>query len=79
MARPDLNDPAQRDAYSRELRGVARPVRYTAIAFLTLSLILLMLVPAQPTLAYAALATGAVLSVIGIVKRTRYHRRRMAE
>ena len=79
MARPDLSDPAQRDAYRRELKGVARPIRVGALAFLTISLVLLLVVPAQPTVAYAALAVGAILSVIGIVQRTRYHRGRMAE
>ena len=79
MARPDLSDPAQRSAYRRELHGVARPVRFAAVAFLTVSLVLLLLVPAQPTVAYACLAVGAVLSVVGIVQRSQYHRRRMSE
>ena len=79
MTRPDLRDPEQRAAYRRELSTVARPVRLAAVAFLVVSLFLLMLVPAQPTVAYAALAVGALLSVIGIVQRSRYHRDRMAE
>ena len=79
MPRPDLSDPEQRAASRRELRGVARPVRLAAVAFLVVSLLLLLLVPAQPTVAYAALVVGAALSVIGIVQRTRYHRDRMAE
>jgi len=79
MARPDLSDPEQRLAYRRELAGVARPVRLAAVAFLVVSLVLLLVVPAQPTVAYAALVVGAVLSVIGVVERTRHHRRRMSE
>jgi uncharacterized membrane protein HdeD (DUF308 family) len=79
MPRPDLSDPSQRTAYRRELAMVARPVRLAAVAFLIVSLVLLLVVPAQPTVAYAALAVGAILSVVGVVQRTRHHRRRMSE
>ena len=40
MTKPDLNDPAQRAAYRRELQGVAKPLRYTGVAFALLGAVL---------------------------------------
>ncbi len=82
MTRPDLKDPVQRAAYRRELQGVARPLRYSGVAFALLGVMLSIarskwapqLPPAIPL---AALALG-VLNMIGAIAiRTRYHRQRM--
>ena len=82
MTAPNLNDPAERAAYRRELQGVARPIRYTGILFVLLGVALaiarLQWLPDLPVLVpMAALALGAFNMVAGIVMRTRYHQARM--
>jgi len=79
---PDLNDPAQRAAYRRELQGVAFPIRYTGISFALLGVALALVrriwfpdLPAAVPL--AALGFGVLNMVAGIAFRTRYHQARM--
>ncbi|GAA0321148.1 hypothetical protein GCM10009087_34260 [Sphingomonas oligophenolica] len=79
---PDLNDPAQRAAYRRELQGVARPIRYTGISFALLGVALALIrrqwFPDLPiVIPIAALGFGMLNMVAGIVLRTRYHQARM--
>ena len=81
-APPNLNDPAERAAYRRELQGVTRPIRYTGIMFLLLGAGLAIARrqwwPDLPLIVpIAALALGAFNMVAGIVMRTRYHQARM--
>lgn len=81
-APPNLNDPAERAAYRRELQGIARPISYTGITFVLLGVVLaivrLQWWPDLPVLVpMAALALGAFNMVAGIVMRTRYHQARM--
>lgn len=82
MAPPNLNDPAERAAYRRELRNVARSVRLTGV---TLAVAGALLALARARL-WPDLPRGAVLAVIllglvamaaGVVIRARYHRARM--
>lgn len=87
MARPDLQTPEGRRAYVAELRGVARPWRYAGLGLVTLGAAGLVQVArtdapwAEGLLGpatLAALAVGWAVVIVAIVKRTRYHRRRMA-
>ena len=82
IAPPDLNDPVQRAAYQRELRGVARPLRHTAVSFALLGVALAIVrrqwFPDMPAIVpVAALALGVLNMVAGVVIRTRYHQARM--
>ena len=81
-APPNLNDPAERAAYRRELQAVARPIRYTGISFALLGVALAIVqrqwLPDMPTIIpVATLAVGALNMVAGILIRTRYHQARM--
>ncbi|KQS05238.1 hypothetical protein ASG11_07340 [Sphingomonas sp. Leaf357] len=82
MTPPDLNDAAQRAAYRRELRYVARPLRLAGLAFALLGVLLvvgrLLWWRAMPiAIPAAALALGAFNMVAGMAIRTLYHARRM--
>ncbi|MDB5706831.1 MAG: hypothetical protein JWN66_3947 [Sphingomonas bacterium] len=82
MTLPDLKDPVQRAAYRRELQGVARPLRYTGIAFALLGVMLAIAqrkwLPEMPTaIPMAAIVLGAFNMLAAIVIRTRYHQQRM--
>jgi 4-hydroxybenzoate polyprenyltransferase len=79
---PDLKDPAERQAYQRELRRVGRPLRLTGIAFLLLGLLLgvarLIWWPPMPVaIPLAALVLGAINMLAAIGLKTVYHARRM--
>jgi hypothetical protein len=79
---PDLNDPVQRAAYRQELRGVARPLRYTGVLFAVLGAVLALVrhlwAPQMPTLIpLATIALGALNMLAGIVVRMRYHQARL--
>lgn len=87
MARPDLETIEGRRAYAAELRGVARPWRYSGLGLVTLGAagIVATARADAPFLSsavglgtIAVLAAGWVIVIVAIVKRTRYHRRRMA-
>ena len=82
MTPPDLNDPAQRAAYSRELAAIARPLRLTGVAFLLVGVVLAVArrlwLPDLPTLVpLAALALGVLNMLAAMGMRTVYHARRM--
>jgi len=82
MTKPDLNDPAQRAAYRRELQGVARPLRYTGVVFALLGAVLAIVrskwAPEMPSaIPLAALALGVFNMIAAIAIRTRYHQQRM--
>lgn len=79
---PDLSDPAQRAAYRRELRNVARPLRYTGIAFAVIGVILALLRAQSPQIMpapipIAAIVIGLFNMLAAIGARTRYHVGRM--
>jgi hypothetical protein len=84
VTKPDLSDPAQRAAYRRELQGVARPLRYTGVAFALLGVVLAIIrskwAPEMPyVIPLAALALGALNMLGAIAIRTRYHQQRMKD
>lgn len=78
---PDLTDPAARTAYRRELRNVARPVRYLGLALAFAALAAAGArhwVPRLPVAVPVFLIAVAALHVAaGVVLRTRHHRARM--
>ena len=79
---PDLKDPPLLAAYRRELRGVAKPVRYTGIAFALLGVVLAVVqrswVPQMPTaIPMAAVSLGVLNMLAAVALRTRYHQQRM--
>ena len=85
--RPELNDPAARAAYRRELRRVAIPWRAFGFALVvggTTGMVLYGRAPQAITdtiegdVSLAAVALGWILLIVAIVKRTRYHKTRMA-
>ena len=87
MARPDLTTPEGRRAYAAELGGVARGWRYSGLALVTLGSVGLVQVArtdapwSQGLLGPATLAVlivGWAILIAAVVRRTRYHRRRMA-
>ncbi len=82
VARPDLKSPEALAAYRRELGGVARGWRYSGLACIALgSAALWASAQGSPTrlAGLGVMLTGWAFSVVGIVKRTRYHRARMTE
>lgn len=86
MTAPDLNSPEGRRAYGAELGRVARGWRWTGLAIVTVASVGYVLrakfrLPWGSALGEATLAglvVGWGLIIVGIVKRTRYHRRRIA-
>jgi len=79
---PDLGDPAVRAAYNRELRAIARPVRFMGVALLIGGALLAALqrtrFPAIPTiLPLVFLVLGVLHMLAGIAVRLKYHQRRM--
>lgn len=87
MSKPDLQTPEGRRAYGAELARVARGWRWTGLGIVALSALGFVLAARwdQPLLGsplglatVAGLTIGWGLAIVGIVKRTRYHGRRMA-
>jgi membrane protein YdbS with pleckstrin-like domain len=87
MTKPDLATREGRRAYGAELSGVARGWRYAGLSLVAIGAVLLIVArlsgadiwhSAIGLGAVAALVVGWGLAIVGIVKRTRYHRRRMA-
>lgn len=79
---PDLHDPAQRAAYLAELRQVARGTRNGGIALALLGFVLALVrafwLPQLPAIVPLVLIVTALgLILIGIVRRLRWHMRRM--
>ena len=86
MARPDISTREGRRAYGAELGRVARGWRYAGLGLVGIGFVLLIaarlgdaeILHSRVGLgAVAALVIGWALAIVGIVKRTRYHRRRM--
>jgi hypothetical protein len=87
MSPPDLKTPEGIAAYRAELHRVARGWRWTGLAIVTLAAVGFVQL-ARLDLPWgsglgvatiAGLAIGWGLAITGAVKRTRYHRARMAE
>jgi hypothetical protein len=87
MTRPDLTTAEGRSAYGVELGAIARPWRYAGLGLVAVGGVMLIAVrlsgaeilhSASGLGAIAALAAGWTLAIVGVVKRTRYHRRRMS-
>ncbi len=79
---PDLNDPIQRAAYARELKMVARPIRYLGLALAISAAILAGLRarywPQLPmVLPLFLLGVAALHLFAGIAIRAKYHQARM--
>ena len=79
---PNLNDPAELAAYRLELRGVARGVRFGAIAITLLGAAVALLrvyaLPSIPVIVpLVVLALGLLLMLTAIALRTAYHAQRM--
>jgi hypothetical protein len=79
---PDLSDSAERAAYRRELRGIAKPFRYVGVGFALLGAALAVMrarwLPTMPVIfPLAAIAIGLFHMVAAIAIRTRYHMLRM--
>lgn len=87
MARPDLGTPEGRRAYRAELGRIARFWRYAGLGLVTAGFVLLVAARLGEAgirhsmigrAAIALLVVGWALAIVGVVKRTLYHRRRMA-
>lgn len=84
--RPNLDDPAAREAYKRELRRLARAPRWIGFALVALGAGGLIYAqtsgiaagPLRP-LSWAAIAVGWLNLIAAMIYRTRYHKARMAE
>lgn len=88
MPAPDLSNPDGRAAYRRELRAYMRPVRWLALSIMFAGM-LLMLWPIYGggpwyigsfktlNLAWSVIVFGWAVAAFVIVRRTRYHTRRM--
>ena len=79
---PDLSDPAQLADYRRELRGVARGVRFGGVGVTVIgalaAAVRAFVWPALPMLVPVVLiALGVLLMLTAITLRTAYHLRRM--
>lgn len=80
MTKPNLQDPAERAAYRRELMRLHRGWRLLGLAIVLAALVLLFARGGQfDMLTLSMLTLGWVILIGVIVKRTRYHRRRMRE
>jgi membrane-bound ClpP family serine protease len=88
MGRPDLGTREGRRVYRSELAGIARGWRYAGLGLVILGFVLLIAAAMSGATiwqspvglgAIAALIIGWALAIVGILKRTRYHRRRMAD
>ncbi|WP_010217859.1 MULTISPECIES: hypothetical protein [unclassified Sphingomonas] len=81
-ARPNLNDPAERAAYQRELRMVARPVRWLGVGIAILAAVLALVraryAPQIPmVLPLFLLGVAALHMIAAVVIRVKYHQARM--
>ena len=82
---PDLSTPEGHAAYRAELFQVARPLRLTGLTFTIVGILLLFQARgwhsvAERTFGLAGIimiALGWSLMIVGIIKRTLYHKKRM--
>ncbi len=88
MTRPNLENPEERLAYKRELRGVARMQRAVGFGLIGLGALMVLARSAgwavwagegPDMLALAVLAGGWVFLVWAFLQRNAHHRRRMSE
>lgn len=88
MPPPDLTTPEGRAAYGRELMGIAKPLRWSGLAMIAVATAGALWVRGQGRALLhdplgltfiGLLVLGWVLVGYAVVKRTRHHRRRMAE
>jgi Flp pilus assembly protein TadB len=84
MAAPDLNDPAERARYHRELSGIGRGIRRAGLAIGLIGAVLVLLarkhvLPIPMAVAVIALGVGVLLMISGLQARSRYHQLRMLE
>ena len=85
MSRPDLETEEGRAAYRKELREVARPLRWTGLGLILLGAALTLAVSrgalsdGATVIGYGLLAAGWALVVAAVYMRTRHHRRRLME
>lgn len=87
MARPDLSTPEAIKAYRSELRGIAKMWRYAGFAIILAGTAAMIFVAhtrhdifgtREGQASIAAIALGWAFFAVAIVRRTRYHRRRLA-
>jgi uncharacterized membrane protein YfcA len=79
---PNLNDPGERAAYQRELRMVARPVRWMGVAVAIIAAVLALVraryAPQIPmVLPLFLLGVAALHMIAAVVIRLKYHQKRM--
>ena len=79
---PNLNDPGERAAYHRELRMVARPVRWMGVAVAIIAAVLALVraryAPQIPmVLPLFLLGVAALHMIAAVVIRLKYHQKRM--
>ena len=79
---PNLNDPGERVAYQRELRMVARPVRWMGVAVAIIAAVLALVraryAPQIPmVLPLFLLGVAALHMIAAVVIRLKYHQKRM--
>ncbi|RZM18519.1 MAG: hypothetical protein EOP67_59980 [Sphingomonas sp.] len=79
---PNLNDPVERAAYQRELRMVARPVRWMGVAVAIIAAVLALVraryAPQIPmVLPLFLLGVAALHMIAAVVIRLKYHQKRM--
>jgi len=88
VSRPDLNNPEERKAYKRELRGVARWPRGVGFALIGLGALMVVARASgwafwtndgPDFLALLVLGVGWAFLVWAFMQRNAYHRRRMSE
>lgn len=87
MSLPDLSTDEGRAAYRAELMSVGRPYRLAGLALVVLGAAYIIATRygglaeqrALTMVAFAALAAGWALFLVGRYLRTQYHKRRLAE
>jgi hypothetical protein len=80
MTRPNLEDPAERAAYRRELIGLNRGWRWLGLGIVVLAVAIMFVRGSKfDALSLSLLAVGWAILIAVIVRRTCYHRRRMRE
>ena len=82
---PKLDTPEARDAYRRELRRVAQPLRLAGLGVVVAGALLAIVSrstgwrpPGLDVVILGALAVGWLILFYVIYRRSQYHRRRMA-
>lgn len=84
---PDLNTEEGRAEYRRELRRVALPFRMAGLGLILLAAVFVVvasrgmfgLTEDSLVIGYGILAVGWMLVVYAVLRRTRHHKRRLAE